>query len=138
VRHNGESRDTDRLTWSRHRRIFGGQGVRREATYFFGSGISADLPGGVMAFLMSPLAGALPDVQFLFIAAPLEATPYLRPFTRPYADSFACRAVVLRPESRGRLELVSADPCQPMRIRLNFLATDVGLGDPARRIADGS
>jgi len=31
VRHNGESRDTDRLTWSRHRRIFGGQGVRREA-----------------------------------------------------------------------------------------------------------
>ena len=77
-----------------------------------------------MAFLKSPLAGALPDVQFLFIAAPLEATPYLRPFTRPYADSFACRAVVLRPESRGRLELVSADPCQPMRIRQNFLATD--------------
>jgi hypothetical protein len=28
VRHDGESRDTDRLTWSRHRRIFGGQGVR--------------------------------------------------------------------------------------------------------------
>ena len=31
VRHDGESRDTDRLTWSRHRRIFGGQGVCREA-----------------------------------------------------------------------------------------------------------
>jgi choline dehydrogenase/4-pyridoxate dehydrogenase len=31
--------------------------------------------------------------------------------------------VVLRPESRGRLELVSADPGQPMRIRQNFLAT---------------
>src|SRR5262249_27248769 len=31
VRHDGESRDTDRSTWSRHRRIFGGQGVRREA-----------------------------------------------------------------------------------------------------------
>jgi 4-pyridoxate dehydrogenase len=93
-------------------------------TYFNGSGISADLPGGVMAFLRSPLAGPLPDVQFLFVAAPLEATPYLRPFIRPYADSFGCRAVVLRPESRGRLDLVSADPCQPMRIRQNFLATD--------------
>ena len=93
-------------------------------TYFFGSGISADLPGGVMAFLKSPLAGLLPDVQFLFVAAPLEATPYLPPFTRPYADSFGCRAVVLRPESRGRLDLVSADPSQPMRIRQNFLATD--------------
>ena len=31
VRHDGESRDTDMPTWSRHRRIFGGQGVRREA-----------------------------------------------------------------------------------------------------------
>jgi choline dehydrogenase/4-pyridoxate dehydrogenase len=93
-------------------------------TYFFGSGISSDLPGGVMAFLKSPLAGALPDVQFLFVAAPLEATPYMPPFTRPYADSFGCRAVVLRPESRGRLDLVSADPHTPMRIRQNFLATD--------------
>jgi 4-pyridoxate dehydrogenase len=93
-------------------------------TYFFGSGISADLPGGVMAFLRSPLAGALPDVQFLFVVAPLTATPYLPPFIRAYADSFACCAVVLRPESRGRLDLVSADPRRPMRIRQNFLATD--------------
>ena len=93
-------------------------------TYFNGSGISADLPTSVMAFLKSPLAGALPDVQFLFVAAPLEATPYLPPFTRPYADSFGCRAVVLRPESCGRLDLVSADPRQPMHIRQNFLATD--------------
>ena len=57
-----------------------------------------------MAFLKSPPAGALPDVQLLFVAAPLEAAPYLPPFTRPYADSFGCRAVVLRPESRGRLD----------------------------------
>jgi choline dehydrogenase/4-pyridoxate dehydrogenase len=92
-------------------------------TFFFGSGISADLPGGAMAFLRSPLAGALPDIQFLFVAAPLTARPYLPPFTRAYADSFACRAVVLRPESRGRLDLVSADPRRPMRIRQNFLAT---------------
>jgi hypothetical protein len=31
MRHDGESRDTDRPTWSRHRRTSGGQGVRREA-----------------------------------------------------------------------------------------------------------
>ena len=31
VRHDGESRDTDRLTWSHHRRPSGGQGARREA-----------------------------------------------------------------------------------------------------------
>jgi choline dehydrogenase/4-pyridoxate dehydrogenase len=92
-------------------------------TYFFGTGLSADLPGGVMAFLKSPLADALPDVQFLFNAAPMAAAPYL-PFARPYADSFGCRAVVLRPESRGRLELASTDPRAAPRIRQNFLATD--------------
>jgi choline dehydrogenase/4-pyridoxate dehydrogenase len=93
-------------------------------TYFLGSGLSADLPGGVMAFLKSPLAEDLPDLQLLFAAAPQAATPYLPPLTKPYADSFGCRAVVLRPESRGRLELASADPRRPLRIRQNFLATD--------------
>jgi choline dehydrogenase/4-pyridoxate dehydrogenase len=93
-------------------------------TYCFGSGISADLPGGVMAFLKSRPEAALPDIQLLFNAAPMAATPYLPPFTKPYTDSFACRAVVLRPQSRGRLELASADPHQPPRIRQNFLATD--------------
>jgi 4-pyridoxate dehydrogenase len=93
-------------------------------TYFFGSGISADLPGGVMAFLKSRPEVVLPDIQLLFNAAPMAATPYLPPFTKPYADTFACRAVVLRPESRGHLELASADPRQPPRIRQNFLATD--------------
>jgi choline dehydrogenase/4-pyridoxate dehydrogenase len=92
-------------------------------TYFFGSGLSADPPGGVMAFLKSRPEAALPDIQLLFNAAPMAATPYLPPFTRPYADSFACRAVVLRPESRGYLELASADPRQAPRIRQNFLAT---------------
>jgi 4-pyridoxate dehydrogenase len=93
-------------------------------TYFFGSGLSADLPGGVMAFLKTPLAQDLPDLQLLFSAAPMTAAPYFAPFVAPYADSFACRAVVLRPESRGRLELVSADPRAAPRIRQNFLATD--------------
>jgi 4-pyridoxate dehydrogenase len=93
-------------------------------TYFFGTGISNSLPGGFMAFLRSHEAGALPDIQLLFAAAPQVARPYLPPFTRPYADSFGCRAVVLRPESRGRLELASADPRQPPRIYQNFLATE--------------
>ena len=93
-------------------------------TYFFGSGLSADLPGGVMAFLKGPLAQDLPDLQLLFVAAPMTAAPYFAPFVAPYADSFACRAVVLRPESRGRIELVSADPHAAPRIRQNFLATD--------------
>ncbi|HXQ50639.1 MAG TPA: choline dehydrogenase [Stellaceae bacterium] len=93
-------------------------------TYFFGEGIANDLPGGVMAFLKSGPEANLPDIQLLFNAAPMAAAPYLAPFVKPFADGFACRAVLLRPESRGALELASGDPRAPLRIRQNFLATD--------------
>ena len=93
-------------------------------TYFFGTGITNNLPGGVMAFLKSEHADRLPDIQLLFAAAPMAARPYLPPFAHAYQDSFGCRAVVLRPQSRGRLELASADSRRAPRIRQNFLATD--------------
>jgi 4-pyridoxate dehydrogenase len=92
--------------------------------YLRGEGVAADWPGGVMAFLKSSPELALPDIQLLFAAASMTAHPYFLPFVRPYADSFGCRAVLLRPESRGRIELGSADPRVPVRIRQNFLATE--------------
>ena len=92
--------------------------------YWRGNGILADWPGGVMAFLKSSPEVALPDIQLLFGAAPMTAHPYFSPFVRPYADSFACRAVLLRPASRGRIELASRNPRAPVRIRQNFLATE--------------
>jgi choline dehydrogenase-like flavoprotein len=93
-------------------------------TYLLGKGIASDIPGGVTAFLKSKFAGALPDIQLLFAAAPLWAAPYLRPFRAPFVDAFGCRAVLLRPESRGVIELSSADPAKPVRIRQNFLSTE--------------
>jgi choline dehydrogenase/4-pyridoxate dehydrogenase len=98
--------------------------VELARAYFRGEGVAADWPGGVMAFLKSSPEIGIPDIQLLFSAAPTTAQPYLRPFVPPYADSFGCRAVLLRPESRGRIELASADPREPVRIRQNFLATD--------------
>jgi len=89
-----------------------------------GEGPAADLPGGIMAFLKSRPDAALPDIQLLFNAAPMTAHPYLAPFRRAYADGFACRAVLLRPESRGELRLASADPAAAPRIRQNFLSTE--------------
>jgi 4-pyridoxate dehydrogenase len=90
--------------------------------YLRGEGIAADWPGGAMAFLKTSPELALPDIQLLFAAAPMTAHPYFSPFVRPYPDSFGCRAVLLRPESRGRVELASRDPRVPVRIRQNFLA----------------
>jgi choline dehydrogenase/4-pyridoxate dehydrogenase len=93
--------------------------------YYRGEGIAADLPGGIMAFLKSRPDAALPDIQFLFNAAPMTAHPYFPPFRRAYADGFACRAALLRPESRGELRLASADPAAAPRIRQNFLSTEL-------------
>jgi choline dehydrogenase/4-pyridoxate dehydrogenase len=92
-------------------------------SYLFGTGMATDLPAGLTAFLKTRPEAALPDIQLLFNAAPMTAHPYLAPFRRPYADGFACRVVLLRPDSRGEVCLVSADPRTPLRIRQNFLAT---------------
>jgi choline dehydrogenase/4-pyridoxate dehydrogenase len=79
-------------------------------TRFLGTGIATDLATGAMAFLNSGTGSNVPDVQFLFVAAPMTAAPYVM---KPYADGFAIRAILLRPESRGRLELASTDPTSP-------------------------
>jgi 4-pyridoxate dehydrogenase len=92
--------------------------------YFFGKGFAADVPGGITAFLKSRPELALPDIQLLLTAAPLGAWPYMRPFKEPFKDGFACRIVMLHPESRGRVSLTSADPTVHPLILQRFLATD--------------
>jgi choline dehydrogenase/4-pyridoxate dehydrogenase len=92
--------------------------------YIFGTGFAADVPGGITAFLRSGADGALPDLQFLFTAAPLGAWPYFAPFKAPFSDGFACRIVMLHPESRGSVTLRSGDPREAPRIHQNFLSAD--------------
>ena len=94
--------------------------------YFFGNGFAADLPAGLVGFVRTPGA-RIPDIQFLFRAAPFAAWPYLEPFRKPFVDSWGCRAVLLRPESRGAITLASSNAASPPRIRQNFLATDADL-----------
>lgn len=90
----------------------------------FGRGYATDLPCGMMAFLKSDPTIAVPDTQLLFHAGSLAAAPYLSPFRKPFADGFSCRAVLLRPESRGSLKLAGTDPEAAIRIHWNFLATE--------------
>jgi choline dehydrogenase/4-pyridoxate dehydrogenase len=92
--------------------------------YLFGTGFAADVPGGITAFLKSRPEAAVPDLQLLFTAAPLGAWPYFEPFKKPFNDGFACRIVMLHPESRGTVSLTSADPTAAPRIKQNILSTD--------------
>jgi 4-pyridoxate dehydrogenase len=88
-----------------------------------GRGFMTDLPGGITGFVKTDPAKPLPDIQLLFIAGSLAAAPYLPPFRKAFADSFACRVVLLRPESRGSVTLDSANPLVHPRIRQGLLST---------------
>jgi 4-pyridoxate dehydrogenase len=93
--------------------------------FVLGTGFATNLPGGLTAFLKSDPSEPIPDIQLLFIAAPLfQARPYLPPFSQAFSDGFACRLVVLRPESRGQIRLASANPRAAPRIEQSLLATD--------------
>jgi 4-pyridoxate dehydrogenase len=92
--------------------------------YLFGTGFASDLPGGLFAFLKTDAAAPMPDVQFLFNAGSMAAKPYLPPFLPSFPDTFGCRVALLRPQSRGRVALASADPRTLPRIYQNFLAVE--------------
>ncbi len=98
--------------------------VELAKTYFLGTGIATDLPGGVASFVRCMPDSTLPDIQLLLAAAPLSAEPYLEPFKPSFADGFGGRIIMLHPESRGRLSLASSDPAAPIRIRQNFMSTE--------------
>lgn len=87
-------------------------------------GKATDVPSTGIAFARSQPQSALPDVQLLTIGTPYNAEPYLPPFRPPYQDLFVSRVVVLRPQSRGSLELASADPRAKPLIRQNLLSRD--------------
>ena len=93
-------------------------------TYFAGSGFSNDVPGGITAFLRSSVAQDVPDIQYLFTAAPLASWPYLTPIKRPFPDGFASRLVLTQPASRGDVVLKSPNPQDAPAIRQNFLSRD--------------
>jgi 4-pyridoxate dehydrogenase len=95
--------------------------------YFLGTGPATDLPGGVMGFIKSSQAGAMPDIQILFRMAPVGLKPYWPFIQQPAPDSFGPRAVLLRPTSRGSVQLAATDPRAKMRIQQNFLGTDADI-----------
>jgi len=115
---------TDASPFQRHMRL-DRIGLALARAYFFGTGFASHLPFAITALLKTDAAEAIPDVMLVFwMGATTTAKPYLPPFTRAFADSFACRAMPLRPESHGRVTLRSADPVAPVRIHQNFLRTE--------------
>lgn len=95
-------------------------GVELAKAVTFGTGFACDLPSGWTAFVKSRPDVELPDIQLIFRAIPIGAGPYMPPFKQAFADGFGCRAILLRPKSRGEVKISSGDPLAPPRIHQNF------------------
>ena len=108
-------------------------GVDMARAWLFGRGPATDLPGAFLAFLKTRPELEMPDVQFLFRLLPAATWPWCPGFRRSWRDGFACRPVLLRPESRGTVRLASKDPADPVRIRQNFLDSE----NDKRTLRDG-
>lgn len=90
--------------------------------YLAGEGPATDIPSGFMGFLKTDSALAIPDIQLLSRAAPLNAAAWFPGISSPWQDSFACRPILLRPKSQGHIRLRSSDPMDSVIIYPNFLS----------------
>jgi 4-pyridoxate dehydrogenase len=90
--------------------------------YVFGTGPGTVVPGGLHAFIKTHRELAVPDIEFMFRGAAVDAHVWF-PGLRPAAqDGFAIRPALLHPDSRGAIRLRSADPREPMRIAYGFFS----------------
>jgi 4-pyridoxate dehydrogenase len=92
--------------------------------YLAGTGSATDVPSGFMAFVKTDPSMAMPDIQFLFRSGSSDAGPWFPGIKRAWRDAFVCRPILLRPASRGRIRLRSADPTDRVRIHQNFLSDE--------------
>ena len=106
-------------------------GVAR--AYLTGKGFASQLPGGITAFVKSTAEQEVPDLQLLFVGAPMDAHPHLAPFIKPYEDRFMTRVIMCRPEGRGSVSLRSASHRDAPRIDEAVLTTD----SDVRRMREG-
>ncbi|MBH64086.1 MAG: dehydrogenase [Alphaproteobacteria bacterium] len=92
--------------------------------HFFGSGMATVVPAPIFAHLKSRPELSVPDIQFIIRTVPGLVHPWFPGFRPAYRDGFAVRPVLLHPESRGRLELRSADPRDTVKVFQNFFSVD--------------
>jgi choline dehydrogenase-like flavoprotein len=89
--------------------------------YLFGTGPGAHVPLGVQGYVKSSPDEPVPDLEFMLRSAPTYAKPYF-PGATAFEDVWGIDPVILHPQSRGTVRLVSTDPRAPVRIQYNYFS----------------
>jgi len=106
----------------RHQMRIDRSAVNLLRAWLLGSGPGGKLPADLMAFFKLGAQSEVPDIEFIFRAAPLNPHPWFPGWKAPYGDEYGIFPTLLHPKSRGDVTLRSVDPADKVRIRANFLS----------------
>ena len=98
--------------------------VNMAQAILFGTGLAAQPPGGMTAFVKTSPDLDMPDIQMFCRNGGMIVHEWFPGYRKPPIDGFMLRSCQLRPESRGSVTLASADPTARARILNNFLAAE--------------
>ncbi|MGZ8312557.1 MAG: GMC family oxidoreductase [Allosphingosinicella sp.] len=90
----------------------------------FGSGFAIGSPLSVQAFIRSDPSQERPDIQFQISHTSFLARPWFPGWRKGAGHQFTMGALLLDPESRGRVSLRSSNPADAPHILLNFLEAE--------------
>jgi choline dehydrogenase len=90
----------------------------------FGTGPLGGLPVGAQGFLRTRDGLDRPDLQLLINPVAMDTRLWFPGWSTRRGDVVSLAAVLLHPESRGRVKLRSADPRDKPAIHFNLLATE--------------
>lgn len=89
-----------------------------------GKGTPAQSPLTIQGFVRSGADQDRPDVQFQISHTSFEARPWFPLWRKGAGHQFSTGALLLNPQSKGRVSLASADPRALPSILLNFMAEE--------------
>lgn len=87
-----------------------------------GRGPLSQSPMSIQGFVRSGDDQDRPDLQFQIVHSGYDARVWFPGWRKPPTPMFSCGAILLNPESRGEVTLVSADPRVLPRVQFNFMS----------------
>lgn len=100
-----------------------------------GSGPLATLVCNCVLMVKTRAELTRPDIQLMVLPVRLDARPWVPGIGTRQTHLFSVMVIQLHPESRGRLELRSADPFERPKISLNLLSTENDFAELRRGLA---
>ncbi len=93
----------------------------------FRKGYLTSLPVGAISYVRTRPELTRPDIEFLMTRIAPDAEIWFPGFNKPKYGFMGCRVILLHPDSRGQVSLVSNDPADKPKIFHDYLSVESDL-----------